>query len=318
MKNIVLLLLLSACSHLTQPPKVEGQEKLPVWVYSVYDHCAESSELCASGEGPNSYASDAEAKSNLASIFKVQITSNFKSSITEQNTVHQLEKKVLSQATQELQSSVDEVLESVEIKQRFKQENVFYSLAKLDKNVAINILTKRMKRIDEKLKAYWNKQKKTLARKMLKLSAERAGIEEKLAVLTPVFEPAPVSYEQVLKWTLSPTRQGVIGIKVAQSPKWLTSKVSSLLNEVGYRTTENATSDVVTINVTSIKEFLNVEGFEKFTFTMKISHIRGNEKVGSLTKSETVVGRNQEDALLKIKNSFFEHLEEELYQLNLD
>src|SRR5690606_30304586 len=112
--------------------------------------------------------------------------------------------------------------------------------------------------------------------------------------------------------------QGVMGIKVAQAPKWLTSKVSSLLNEVGYRTTENATSDVITINVTSIKEFLNVEGFEKFTFTMKISHIRGNEKVGSLTKSETVVGRNQEDALLKIKNSFFEHLEEELYQLNLD
>ena len=317
MKNLVLLLMLSACSHLSQPPQVEGQEKLPVWVYSVYDFCTESSELCASGEGPNAYASDAEAKSNLASIFKVHITSNFKTSLTEQNTVHQLEKKVLSQATQELQSSVDEVLESVEVKQRFKQDNVFYSLATLDKDIAINILTKRMKRIDDQLKSYWKKQKKTLARRMLKLSAERAGIEEKLAVLTPVFEPAPVSYEQVLNWTLSPTRQGVIGVKVAQSPKWLTSKVSTLLNEVGYKTSENA-HDVVTINVTSIKEFLNVEGFEKFTFTMKISHIRDNDKVGSLSKSETVVGRNQEDALLKIKKTFSEYLEEELYQLNLD
>jgi hypothetical protein len=86
---------------------------------------------------------------------------------------------------------------------------------------------------------------------------------------------------------------------------------------VGYKTSENA-HDVVTINVTSIKEFLNVEGFEKFTFTMKISHIRDNDKVGSLSKSETVVGRNQEDALLKIKNSLSEYLEEELYQLNLD
>src|SRR5690606_34942337 len=146
---------------------------------------------------------DNEARSNLASIFKVHISSSFKSSMTEDNSVHQMEMKVRAQASQSLQSSVDQVLEAVQIKDRYHKDGVYYSLAKLDRYTATAILNNRLKKIDDELKTYWDKRQRTLIRKMLKLSAERTSIEEKLAILTPVFEPAPVSYQQILEWTIT-------------------------------------------------------------------------------------------------------------------
>lgn len=318
MKNLLLALLLTSCSQITQKNIEEGEQPFPVWVYSAYDFCSETSELCATGEGPQFSSSDNEARSNLASIFKVQISSSIQSSITEDHSVHQMEMKVRSQASKSLKASVDEVLESVQIKQRYQKDGIHFSLAKLDRLVATQIFNKRIKKIDEELMAFWNKKQRTLVRKLLKLSAERSAIEEKLAILTPVFEPAPVSYQQILDWSLSPAEPKTIALKIGNAPKWLTSKLSSLLNEVGYKISSHEAKDVITVNVTSIKEFLKIEGFEKYTFTMNITNIVNGDKVGHLTKVETVMGRNQEDALLKIKNSFSEFLEEQLYQLNLD
>ncbi|MFA7613962.1 MAG: LPP20 family lipoprotein [Candidatus Caldatribacteriota bacterium] len=296
----------------------ESEDQFPSWVYSPYDFCSESSELCATGEGPNFSTSDQEARSNLASIFKVHVSSSLQSSITEENSLHQMEMKVRAEATRSLQTSVDEVLESVQIKKRFQKDGVFYSLAKLDRHAATAILNNRIDKIDQELLSYWNRKQRTLVRKMLRLSLERSSIEEKLAILTPVFRPAPISYQQILDWSLSFKNKVPVSLKVGHAPKWLTSKLSSLLNEVGYKIEKGEAKNLVSVNVTSIKEYLNVSGFEKYTFTMNIQNIQKGQKVGHLTKSETVVGRNQEDALLKIKNSFVEYLEDQLYTLNLD
>ncbi|HLW56313.1 MAG TPA: hypothetical protein VKY27_02955, partial [Bacteriovoracaceae bacterium] len=272
----------------------------------------------ATGEGPNFSTSGQEARSNLASIFKVHVSSSLQSSITEENSLHQMEMKVRAEATRSLQTSVDEVLESVQIKKRFQKDGVFYSLAKLDRHAATAILNNRIDKIDQELLSYWNRKQRTLVRKMLRLSLERSSIEEKLAILTPVFRPAPISYQQILDWSLSFKNKVPVSLKVGHAPKWLTSKLSSLLNEVGYKIEKGEAKNLVSVNVTSIKEYLNVSGFEKYTFTMNIQNIQKGQKVGHLTKSETVVGRNQEDALLKIKNSFVEYLEDQLYTLNLD
>lgn len=318
MKNLFLVLLLCSCARLASTQLNDQEEQFPNWVYAPYDYCSESSELCASGEGPTFTSSDHEARNNLASIFKVHIASTLQSSITQENTFHQMEMKVRSEANQSLQASVDEVLESVQITQRFKKDGVFYSLAKLDREAASAILNQRINRIDQELVSYWNKQQRTLLRKMLRLSAERSSIEEKLAILTPVFKPAPVSYQQIMEWALKPARTQLISLKVVHAPKWLVSKLSSLLTEVGYKVTEKEAKSFVSVNVTSIKEFMNVDGFEKYTFTLNIMHIQNGANAGHLTKVETVVGRNQEDALLKIKNSFTDYLEDQLYNLNLD
>lgn len=318
MRNLIFILLLCSCSHITQqmPSGPEGQ--FPSWVYSPYDFCSESSELCATGEGSNFTISDQEARNNLASIFKVHISSSLQSSLTEENSLHQMELRVRTQATQSLQSSVDEVLETVQIKQRFQKDGVSYSLAKLDRIAATAILNNRLDKIDQELVSYWNRKQRTLIRKMLKLSLERTSIEEKLAILTPIFRPAPVSYQQILEWSLGARATIPVTLKVAHAPKWLTSKLTGLLNEVGYKISKSESNNLISVNVTSIKEFLNVEGFEKYTFTMNIQNIQKGQKVGHLTKSETVTGRNQEDALLKIKKSFVEYLEDQLYNLNLD
>src|SRR5690606_35711574 len=144
MKHLIFFLFLCSCAHLTQSPL--NDDEFPSWVYSAYDFCSETSELCATGEGPNFTSSDNEARSNLASIFKVHISSSFKSSMTEDNSVHQMEMKVRAQASQSLQSSVDQVLEAVQIKDRYHKDGVYYSLAKLDRYTATAILNIRLKK----------------------------------------------------------------------------------------------------------------------------------------------------------------------------
>lgn len=317
MKNLFLALFVLSCSHVIPPSLTEDQQQFPSWVYAPYDFCSELQELCATGEGPNANSSDLEARNNLASIFKTDIGSGLHS-ITEDNSIHQMELKVKSQAMQSLKTVMDEVLGTIQIKKRFQKEGVYYSLAELDRDIAATILNRRVKKIDQELMGFWKRQQRTLIRKMLKLSAERALIEAKLAILTPVFEPAPISYQQILDWGLSPAQPQYVSLKVGHAPKWLVSKLSSLLGEVGYKVSNQDAKDVISINVTSIKELLNMEGTEKYTFTLNIVNIQNGKNIGELSKVETVIGKNQEDALLKVRNSFNEYLEEQLYQLNLD
>ena len=70
--------------------------------------------------------------------------------------------------------------------------------------------------------------------------------------------------------------------------------------------------------VDSIKEFLNVEGFEKFTFTLGLTSVVNGDKKRTISVSETVTGRTQADALLRVKNFFNEYIEQHLSDLKLD
>jgi hypothetical protein len=74
----------------------------------------------------------------------------------------------------------------------------------------------------------------------------------------------------------------------------------------------------VSLQVDSIKEFLNVEGFEKYTFTLSMMSIEDGQKKKVISASETVTGRSQADALLKVKGFFSDYIEQHLSDLHLD
>jgi hypothetical protein len=98
----------------------------------------------------------------------------------------------------------------------------------------------------------------------------------------------------------------------------MSEKLKELLSEAGYKIVKLDADKAISLNVDSIKEYLNVEGFEKYTFTMNLTSFEKGEKNKVLSASETVTGRSQSDALLKVKSFFNNHLEQHLSDLDLD
>ncbi len=98
----------------------------------------------------------------------------------------------------------------------------------------------------------------------------------------------------------------------------MSEKLKELLTEAGFRIVKGDAKKAISLNVDSIKEHLNVEGFEKYTFTMNMTSFEDGEKNKVLAASETVTGRTQGDALLKVKAFFNKYIEQHLSDLHLD
>lgn len=318
MKFLVLIFILIGCSTFAPKPVLSPSAKeMPEWIYSPYDHCVEAEEICATGEAKSMSAADLEAKKNLASVFEVRIRSDFSVTRTAAQTMPWLS-KVSEEVRSELKESVDEIIELVQIREHFKKDGLSYALASLKKNEALNLLKPRLKKIDSEIKRLWERKQRTNLRKLVRLTLEREKLAERYSILSGVSTPPQVSFDEIMRWRDSKSKTQPIYLNVGQAPSWLVDKLKELLTESGFRLVKTPGNLILNVNVDSIKEYLNVKGFEKFTFTLKLQSIEAGERKKVLSTSESVTGRTQADALLKIKNHFSEYIEEHLSDLNLD
>jgi hypothetical protein len=318
MKIILLLILINACAKLgTGLKQSDTFEKDTHWVYSPYDFCNEKDQICASGEGHQFSQSDAMALQNLASVFEVVVKSDYyQQSLSSQSSPWLGE--VRQQVSLNLKESVSQMLELVQIKKRLEHKGLFYSLAVLDKAQAAQLISKRLDRIDQEMNLFWKKKSRTLLRKLISLELEREKLNERLMILTGVARPQVVSYEEIIKWRLSKPASEAINLKIGQAPDWLIEKLTQLLTESGFKVTKGEADKVISLNVNTIKEYLNVRGFEKYTFSMALTRFERGEKNRVLQTSETVTGRTQADALLKVRDFFSQYIDTHLHELGLD
>lgn len=318
MKNILFLLLLSSCALIK--PQVElsdNSREVPGWIYAPYEACAEESELCASGEAKDSAQADAQARNNLASIFEVKVKSDFTVQ-TSSTQSFPWQGAVRQEVQQSLQESVEQVLETVQIKKRFKHKGLSYSLARLDRQKTSELLGGRLSKIDDELNTLWHKRSRTNLRKIVRLYLEREKLGERYSIVSGQPRPARMTYQEIMAWRQTRPRIEPLALRVGQAPEWMTEKLKELLTEAGFKIVKGDTVKAISLNVDSIKEFLNVEGFEKYTFTMNMTSYQDGEKKKILAASETVTGRTQADALLKVKAFFNQYIEENLSDLHLD
>ena len=318
MKYFFLVLLVGGCSVLKKsPPLSETSNELPSWIYSPYDVCSDASELCASGEGKTFALADAEARANLASIFEVKVQSELSISTTSSQGFP-WQGAVREEVQKSTKESVNQVLEAVQIKNHFRKNGLSYSLAALDRAQASELIGNRLNKVDHELKAVWDNHQRTNLRRIVKLFMERERLNERYAIVAQSGRPSQVSWQQIIKWRESKPAEEPLLLKVGQAPDWMTEKISELLGEAGFRLTKGDAQKIVTLQVDSIKEFLNVNGFEKYTFTLTLTSMMGGVKKRTVSTSETVTGRSQADALLKVKTFFTEYIEQHLSDLHLD
>jgi hypothetical protein len=313
-----LSLLLFSCSHRNKNAELSETAKgTPEWLYSPYSECSEAQELCATGEARSKADAEAQARANIASIFEVKV----KSDLTVTNTASS-SLPWISRMNEEIQhsvsNSVDEILENVEVKKTFKKDGLSYALASLDREKARDLIEPRLNKLDKESEILWENRKRTSLRRLIKLNLEREKLADRLSIITGHRIPPRVSFEDIIRWRESRPATVPLNLKVGQAPDWLTEKIKELLTESGFRLVNNESHRVVSLNVDSIKEYLNVSGFEKFTFTLNLASYDNGEKKRVISTSETVNGRTQADALLKIKHAFTEYLEQHLSDLHLD
>lgn len=318
MTKLLIFLLLSGCSLFKSSTPVSDTAKtVPEWVYAPYELCSESQELCATGEGKTFGEADAQAKTNLASIFEVKVKSDLNVNTSSFQT-RPWQAEVKQEVQQSLSESVDQVLETVQIKKRFKKDGLSYALASLDRTKASELLGGRLAKIDHELEILWARRQRTNLRKITRLTLEREKLSERYSIVSDTPRPPLVSWQQVLTWRDSRPKVEALALKVGQAPDWLIEKLRELLSESGFRIVKSESEMVVSLNMDSIKEYLNVNGFEKYTFTLKLSSSEKGDKKKEISVTETVTGRTQADALLKVKNFFTEYLEQHLSELHLD
>lgn len=318
MKNTLILLLLCSCSYFRNGPVLsENAKEVPEWIYAPYEACQEASELCATGEAKTYAEADAESRKNLASIFEVKI----KSDLNVQTTSTQSfpwQGAVREEVQKSLEESVEQILETVQIKKRYKQNGLTYSLASLDRAGASDLLGKRLTKIDDELETLWGRRSRTNLRKIVRLYLEREKLNERYSIVSGQGRAALMSYRDIMEWRESRPRTEALTLRIGQAPEWMEQKLKELLTEAGFKIVSGNAQKALSLNVDSIKEFLNVRGFEKYTFTMNLTSFEHGEKKKVLTASETVTGRTQADALLKVKTFFNNYIEEHLSDLHLD
>lgn len=324
MKNLPVLLavlpalLLSSCSLFqTKPELSESSSETPGWLYAPYEACNETQELCATGEAKNYTQSDAQARNNLASIFEVQVKSEFNAQTSSSQTFA-WSGAVREEVNQSLQESVNQILEVVQIKKHYKHKGLAYSLASLDRAKASELIGNRLNKVDDELNTLWQKRSRTNIRRIDRLYLEREKLNERYSIVSGSPKPPMMTYRDIVEWKKSRTKSEPIALRIGQAPEWMTEKLKELLTEAGFKIVKGDAEKALSMNVDSIKEFLNVEGFEKYTFTLNLTSFEKGEKNKVLTASETVTGRTQADALLKVKKFFSDYIEQHLSDLHLD
>lgn len=318
MKNLLILLLICSCSHFQSKPELsETSKETPSWLFAPYEACSEDTELCATGEAKNYAQADLQARNNLASIFEVKVESELNVHTSSSQTFP-WQGAVREEVQQSLKESVNQVLETVQIKKHFKLKGLSYSLASLDRAKASELLGERITKIDDELNTLWARRSRTNLRKIVRLYLEREKLNERYSIVSGAPRPAKMTYRDIIAWRETRPKVENLALRVGQAPDWMTEKLKELLTEAGFRIVRGDSSKAISLNVDSIKEFLNVEGFEKYTFTMNLTSFEDGEKNKVLSASETVTGRSQADALLKVKAFFNDYIEQHLSDLHLD
>ena len=289
---------------------------VPTWVYAPNEVCNEAAFLCASGQGNSIEVADLSAKKSLASIFETNIKSNFQihtNSFTSERR-SELTEKVLS----EVEESLDLVLQAVEIKKRFQKSEVYYSLVSLNKIKARKALTQQIKDIDAQMDHLYREQARINITKLLLLLDKRQLLNERLIIIASNGISTDYTYSKItdLKYKKELSR---VKIEYNESfPRSIRKWFESKLNNSGFDIVETNYDYKITMKLSTKEEYLNVQGFQKFTFVTQGSakNISG-EQVGSLEATMTETGRNENDAFLKIKENLQTKIGEKIDDLNI-
>lgn len=329
MNNIFVLLLsailITGCATKHKENEIEKHvdaEKsvdVPEWVYAPQDQCSKARYICASAEGSSFNTSDLNAKNSLASIFETKIKSKFE---VEQHDYSSDEMQaMMERVSDSVSESVELVLNGAFIKERHQKDNLFFSLAALDKIKATKLLRQEIGSLDDQLEFLFKEGKKSSILRLHMLLDQREMLNQKYTILTESMLPTDFNFSKINSLKYSKNKLNRVRVKAVNTvPRTMLKWMESLFTSLGYKVLKDSDVDyLVKIKYFAKEEYMKVRGFKKFNFSI-VAEAKNNagEKIGVSTSEIISTGRNQQDAFLRIKEALQEKFKEDVSKLNLE
>jgi hypothetical protein len=318
---------LLACSKLTvqnnpERDDIEIGHDIPGWVTEVERECSQLNELCASAEGSSMDEADTRAKRNLAAIFKTNIISSL--SLNQFSSQSGAEASLIETTQTQLQEQVEQELETVSIKKRFMKNDLYFSLASLDKRAFAASLASKINELDQQIDSMYKLSRRSMYLPLKNLVTLRNDLNNKYEFLTNQSIPGPIGLNQVEKLKFSKANNSKYFFLQANSEREqdVSKYLASYLTRIGHyvvNANDPKLDETIVINTQASEQYFNVPGFKKLLFTISITRKdRQGRKLGELTLSEASSGRSTTQAYSKIRNVLHKTLEERLSELNID
>lgn len=294
---------------------VSAYADLPDWVQSA-DKACKKSELCAVGEGESQSASARSARLAISKIFETQISAKFSSELANTNG------QASDNAKEVIEESTSSALEGIEIAKTAESKTSFYSLAIIKKEVAAKGFEREIKKIDEKLVALSSENDSTLQNKIESLYFQRESLNKSYSFLTGQGIQSPIDFASMFKNKRQAQQGIIIHIFIDElEPKLIENVLVTELTNMGYKVTtgqirKKESTHILTGSLIEEKQYMNVDGFEKYLFSLKLSSATSaRTQLAGLNFEATETGRNFQQATDKALPKIIQHIKENITTL---
>lgn len=294
-------------------------QKKPEWISNPSKKCKKT-ELCSVGSGINREAANADAQLQLARIFDNKISGSFSQKVSSDNS------KVSDYSSEEITQSTDMILKGVTVLESFDDGESVYLLASLNKSKTASMIKNDIDVLDQKIKDLSENSKGLRQAEVQKLFEQRQILDQRHEFLTG----RGISHTHNLAEMTSKRKRDVASLVThvyldEDEPKAIEQQLAGILSKNGLKITRGqvlntSANFIVTGELSSEKQYLNVDGFEKYSFRLKISAKNSSKRIssGEIMLSTEETGRNFAQAYGKAIAVFKEQLEEKVGELNIE
>ncbi len=304
MKAIVLLIILSVSAAFSQDK--------PKWINEP-DKVCKSSEICVIGEGAGFQTASANARNEMAKVFKTKVVSTFRVTTSTDN------KSFNENVLDDIQETTDQVLEGVEVVKRHETTDTIYVFASLDKNKASKRIRNAINDIDEKMEVYYEDKKRSSVFKLKRLFNQRETHNLRYEFLKGNRVPEKISFKQIVEKQKAMSQGVLVSVDIKERrPRFVQPLLVKSLGEVGFRVVPSGGTHSISGEYVSEKQHLKVDGFEKYKFVLNLyANNKDGHKTGALTFDVQTTGRDFSQAYNKALDLVKNHITENIDELNI-
>ena len=297
--SFVVAIMLSSCANKTD------KNILPSWINNPLKNCSDG-YMCAVGEGNSVLSSSANARNELAKQFSVNIKSDNVFSITQEND------KDTTKAFAVVNENVDDIISGAIIKETYHAGNgSYYAMAVINRRKLEQELLTEINDIDKNLQLEMQA-KPIPVRKINTLLIKRDEKNSRYIALTGKFVNSVVTMNDVMKskeipnfYKLDIDKNETLNIK-----DFIRNEIVNHLDKISKNSTK-----VITGKVNIDKQYLNVNGFEKYEIDVVLTCKEGDKVLGSIKITKSEIGRNKQQALDTAKDEIYREIREKIDSL---
>ena len=276
--------------------------ELPDWIKN--PTCGDN--LCAVGHGNTLDLATADARNNIQKIFETKISSKFKNEVTQ----------IIDQSSELIQEETEGILKGTTIEKVFEKGSDYYVLAVLDKTKVANDLEFEIEMLDRKMSVLLDDNTIASSKKLEEMYKKRENLNRKYLFLTGKEIKEEVEYKNVFKNNKNNfSKAGSYYVNIENEE--LRSFLTNLLIENGINIVNNSSSakKVLSGKIINKKEFLNVDGFEKYSFNLNLQLVSNGKILKTINKKFTETGLSFEQIHSKVLAQIQDYLEKNIINI---